>query len=87
MAKIWFRRRTGLRGVGYSVASLEGLIAMVVFICLTTATVHFGMTGARAANLDHVRAALVVGVPLLVELGLFLWLVVQKSDRPQDEGR
>jgi hypothetical protein len=84
MAKIWFRRRTRLQGIGYSVASLEGLIATVVYIAASIATVHFGMAGARAANLDPVRAALVVGIPVLIELGFFLWLVVQKSDRPQD---
>ena len=84
MAKIWFRRRTRLQGIGYSVASVEGLIATVVFIAASVATVHFGMSGARAANLAPGLAAVVVGVPLLVELGFFLWLVVQKSDRPQD---
>jgi hypothetical protein len=83
MSKIWFRRRTGSQGIGYGVASLEGLIVLFAFIALFTVTFRLAIAWAKGFHLGPMTSAVLVGAPLLAELGAFLWLVRFKSDDVQ----
>ena len=80
MSGSWFRKRRPEEGIGYSVASWQGVVATIAFVAAFAVIPIAAVTAYDRLNMPYwgcVAGALIAGVLCLVG---FLGLVVSRSD-------
>ena len=79
MARTWFRRRSGRRGLGYEINSIEGFLATVAFAVIVTAAFSVSLASTLLLGWDRPAASVAAAAASLTVVVAFLLFVRRKA--------